>query len=167
MLSFLIISLIWSVTSIYGIGHCQSLTSRNQSLGGGSCSRRCSSRLDFLGEKIHVMLRHLLGWFVGSTSAINPWNFGVKRPREISEPTGSISFHCLNWTLSMCLPGAVNTAEVEKVGTELRALKEKLKQEAQGKWDALQAQFFDPITLSSGFRYIYILDYKIWYHEYI
>jgi hypothetical protein len=33
----------------------------------------------------------------------------------------------------MCLPGAVNTAEVEKVGTELRALKEKLKQEAQGK----------------------------------
>ena len=98
----------------------------------------------------------LVGWFVGSTSAINPWNFGVKRPREISEPTGSISFHCLNWTLSMCLPGAVNTAEVEKVGTELRALKEKLKQEAQGKWDALQAQFFDPITLSSGFRYIYI-----------
>jgi hypothetical protein len=27
----------------------------------------------------------------------------------------------------------VNTAEVEKVGTALRALKEKLKQEAQGK----------------------------------
>ena len=105
MLSFLIISLIWSVTSIYGIGHCQSLTSRNQSLGGGSCSRCCSSRLDFLGEKIHVILRHLLGWlvgwFVGYTSTMNQRSFDVKRLREIPEPTGSIAFHCFNWTLSM------------------------------------------------------------------
>ena len=101
-------------------------------------------------------MNHEMTWLVGYTSAINPINFGVKRSREIPEPTGSISFHCLNWTLSMCLPGAVNTAEVEKVGAELRALKEKLKQEAQGKWDALQAQFFDPITLSPGPLYNYL-----------
>ena len=51
----------------------------------------------------------------------------------------------------MCLPGAVNTAEVEKVGAELRALKEKLKQEAQGKWDALQAQFLTQSLCLLGF----------------
>ena len=99
MLSFLIISLIWSVTSIYGIGHCQSLTSRNQSLGGGSCSRRCSSRLDFLGEKIHVMLRHLLGWLVGllvllqqSTHEILGWKGRVRFPNQ------QVPYHFIVWT---------------------------------------------------------------------
>ena len=63
----------------------------------------------------------------------------------------SISLFQLNFVHVMCLPGAVNTAEVEKVGAELRALKEKLKQEAQGKWDALQAQFLTQSLCLLGF----------------
>ena len=91
-------------------------------------------------------MNHEMTWLVGYTSTINPRSFDVKRLREIPEPTGSMAFHCFNWTLSMCLPGAVNTAEVEKVGAEIKALKEKLKQEAQGKWDfpCRHSVFFSP-----------------------
>ena len=75
----------------------------------------------------------LVGWLVAWLHFNNQRNFGVKRLLEVPEPADSISLLCFNRTLSTCVPGAVNTAEVEKVGTELRALKEKLKQEAQGK----------------------------------
>ena len=71
----------------------------------------------FLGWLVGSLVGWLVGWLLGCTSTTK---------------------ETLAWkALSTCVAGAVNTAEVEKVGTELRALKEKLKQEAQGKWDAL------------------------------
>ena len=136
MLSFLIISLIWSVTSIYGIGHCQSLTSRNQSWEAEAAPAAAPAGLTFWERKYMLYFGIcLVGWLVC-------WLYINNEPKKLwrekiawdsrTNRFHSISLFQLNFVHVMCLPGAVNTAEVEKVGAELRALKEKLKQEAQG-----------------------------------
>ena len=111
----------------------------------------------------------LVGWFVGYTSTMNQRSFDVKRLREIPEPTGSIAFHCFNWTLSMsCAYQELWTLlKWKRWEQSLEPSRRSWNRRPRGNEMHCRHSFWPNHFVFWVSIYLYVLDYKIWYHEYI
>ena len=130
--------------------------------------------LTFWGRKYMLyfgicLVGWLVGWFVGYTSTMNQRSFDVKRLREIPEPTGSIAFHCFNWTLSMsCAYQELWTLlKWKRWEQSLEPSRRSWNRRPRGNEMHCRHSFWPNHFVFWVSIYLYVLDYKIWYHEYI